>query len=224
MIDLYYWITPNGYKVLMALEELGLPYRLHPIDISAGEQFAPEFLAISPNNRIPAIVDHAAEPAADIAATDASLSVFESGAILLYLAEKTGRLLAENPHDRSAAIQWLFWQMGGLGPMLGQHFHFLNNPAEKIPYAIDRYRNESLRLLKVLDTRLTGRDYLAGEYSIADIASYPWVAVTPGLDIDLGQYPNVERWAQAIKGRPGTAAAYLVSTTAERALADSRAA
>jgi GST-like protein len=229
MIDLYYWTTPNGYKVLMALEELGLPYRLQPIDISAGEQFTPEFLALSPNNRIPAIVDHAYGPEAGLEAevdadTDVypdnprqSLAIFESGAILLHLAEKTGRLLPANPHDRSAALQWLFWQVGGLGPMMGQHFHFVNNPAEKIPYAIERYRNETLRLLTVLNTRLDGRDYLAGEYSIADIATYPWVRVTAGLDIDLAEFPHIERWAKTIKGKPGTAAAYLVKAAAEKA-------
>jgi GST-like protein len=235
MIDLYYWTTPNGYKVLMALEELGLPYRLQPIDISRGEQFMPEFLAISPNNRIPAIVDHAYGPVVDLAARaddkaddvvgadfdvyldnpQQSLAIFESGAILLHLAEKTGRLLPDNPHDRSTALQWLFWQVGGLGPMMGQLFHFKHKQDEKTPYAIERYRNETLRLLTVLNTRLDGRDYIAGEYSIADIATYPWVLVTEGLDIDLAEFPHVERWRNAIKGKPGTAAAYLVKASSE---------
>jgi GST-like protein len=231
MIDLYYWTTPNGYKVLMALEELGLPYRLQPIDITRGEQFTPEFLAISPNNRIPAIVDHAYGPVVDLKAQvddeagadfdvyldnpQQSLAIFESGAILLHLAEKTGRLLPDNPHDRSTALQWLFWQVGGLGPMMGQLFHFTNNQDKKIPYAIERYRNETLRLLTVLNTHLDGRDYIAGEYSIADIATYPWVLVTEGLNIDLAEFPHVERWRNAIKGKPGTAAAYLVKARSE---------
>jgi GST-like protein len=212
MIDLYYWTTPNGYKILMALEELGLPYRKHAIDIGKGEQFAPEFLAISPNNKIPAIVDH-----------DQSLPIFESGAILLHLAEKTGRLLPEDPLDRSTALQWLFWQMGGLGPMLGQYFHFANS-AENIPYAIDRYKNESLRLLGVLETQLNNRGFLAGEYSIADIASYPWVLAAAGLNIDLAEFPNTNRWLKSIRGRPTTVAAYGITTTHEEIDTDSQAA
>lgn len=216
MIDLYYWNTPNGYKVLMALEELGLPFQRYPVDIGAGEQFAPEFLEISPNNRIPAIIDHAVDPDTVIDGTDKSLPIFESGAILLHLAEKTGELLPDNASDRSAAIQWLFWQMGGLGPMLGQYFHFTNHPTEKIIYAVERYRTESLRLLTVLDTRLKDREYLAGEYSIADIACYPWILVTPGLDIDLAEFPKVERWMQSIKARPATSAAYQVGEPAKR--------
>lgn len=208
MIDFYFWTTPNGYKILIALEELGVPYRLHPIDIGKGEQFDPEFLKISPNNKIPAIVDQAAE--------GGPLAVFESGAILLHLAETTGRLLPESARDRSEALQWLFWQVGGLGPMLGQNFHFSLSAPEQIPYAIDRYRDETARLFGVMDSQLADREYLAGSYSIADIASYPWALAHPQLDIDIAKFPNVARWIRAIKKRPGTVAAYLVGANLHR--------
>ena len=208
MIDFYFWTTPNGYKILIALEELGLPYRLHPIDLGKGEQFDPEFLKISPNNKIPAIVDQSAE--------DGPLAVFESGAILLHLAETTGRLLPESARDRSEALQWLFWQVGGLGPMLGQNFHFSLSAPEQIPYAIDRYRDETARLFEVMDRQLADRDYLAGNYSIADIASYPWALANPQLGINIAEFPNVARWIQAIKNRPATVAAYAAGASLNR--------
>ena len=168
MIDLYYWPTPNGHKITLFLEEVGLPYTIHPIDIGKGEQFQPDFLEIAPNNRMPAIVDH--EPKGG----GAPLSVFKSGAILLYLAEKTGRFLSSDLRIRTQTLEWLFWQMGGLGPMAGQNHHFAVYAPEKIPYAIERYVNETNRLYGVLDRRLEGRDYIAGDYSIADMAAYPW--------------------------------------------------
>jgi GST-like protein len=195
MIDLYTWCTPNGFKVSIALEELELPYRVVPVDISAGAQFTPEFLAISPNNKIPAIVDRegpANEP----------YPIFESGAILLYLAEKTGRLIPQEIGGRFQAIQWLMFQMGGLGPMLGQAGHFKRYAPEKIPYAIERYTNEAGRLLGVLDRRLGEADYLAGEYSIADIACFPWVRTVALRGDGLEEFPNLSRWHQSIAGRP----------------------
>jgi GST-like protein len=196
MIDLHYWPTPNGKKITILLEELGLPYRLVPVNIGRGEQFRPEFLAISPNNRMPAIVDH--EPA------DAGgpLSVFESGAILLYLADKTGRFIPQSLRGRTQAIEWVMWQMGGLGPMLGQAHHFRSYAPEKIPYAIDRYTNEAHRLYGVLDARLNGRDHLAGEYSIADIASFPWV-LPEGQGQSFDEFPHLARWHATMKARPG---------------------
>ena len=169
MIDLHYWTTPNGHKVTIFLEESGLPYRIVPVNISKGDQFKPEFLAISPNNRIPAIVDHAPKDGGR------PISVFESGAILLYLAEKTGKFLNNESRRKVEVMQWLFWQMGGLGPMAGQNHHFSQYAPKKIPYAIDRYVKETNRLYGVLNNRLTDRAFLAGEYSIADMASYPWI-------------------------------------------------
>ena len=169
MIDLYYWTTPNGHKVTIFLEETGLPYKIIPINIGKGEQFKAEFLAVSPNNRIPALVDH--EPPGG----GKPISVFESGAMLVYLAEKTGKFLPKEPRARADVMQWLFWQMGGLGPMSGQNNHFSNYAVDKIPYAMDRYRNEVNRLYGVMNKRLADRPFLAGEYSIADMASYPWV-------------------------------------------------
>ncbi|HEX5868024.1 MAG TPA: glutathione S-transferase N-terminal domain-containing protein, partial [Beijerinckiaceae bacterium] len=169
MIDLYYWTTPNGHKVTMFLEEAGLDYKLHPINIGKGEQFAPDFLRVSPNNRIPAIVDNAPQGGG------APISVFESGAILLYLAEKTGRFIASDLRGRTEMLQWLFWQMGGLGPMAGQVHHFRGAAPEQIPYAIDRYVKETNRLYGVLNKRLADRPFVAGTYSIADMAAYPWV-------------------------------------------------
>ena len=194
MIDLYYWPTPNGWKITIMLEECGLPYTLIPVNIGAGDQFKPDFLKISPNNRMPAIVDHAA--------AGGPLSIFESGAILIYLAEKTGRFLPVDIHGRFDALQWLFWQVGGLGPMAGQLGHFRNYSTEKIPYAITRYQNEYNRLLGVLDRRLADRSYLAGDYSIADMASWPWVRIYERLGETLDHFPHVERWHEAIAARP----------------------
>ena len=202
MIDLYYWTTPNGHKIPMFLEEAGLPYVLHGVDIGKGQQFAPDFLAVSPNNRIPAILDH--EPADG----GAPVSVFESGAILLYLAEKTGTLLPRDTRGRVAALEWLFWQVGGLGPMAGQNHHFKTYAKEKLPYAIDRYVDETNRLYGVLDRRLAGRDFLAGTYSIADIACYPWVVPHERQGQDLDDFPNLKRWFHAIEAMPSTVRAY----------------
>jgi len=202
MIDLYYWTTPNGHKITLFLEETGLPYRIVPVNIGKGEQFRPEFLAIAPNNRIPAIVDH--QPADG----GAPVSVFESGAILLYLAEKTGRYLAPDLRGRTETLQWLFWQMGGLGPMAGQNHHFGQYAPEKIPYAIERYVNETNRLYGVMDRRLADREFLAGDYSIADMAAYPWVVPHERQGQDLNRFPNLKRWFEAIAARPATARAY----------------
>ena len=203
MIDLHYWPTPNGHKVILFLEETGLPYRIVPVDIGRGEQFRPEFLAIAPNNRMPAIVDH--EPAEG----GAPISVFESGAILLYLADKTGRFIPADLRGRVEVLQWLFWQMGGLGPMAGQNHHFRNYAPEKIPYAIDRYVNETNRLYGVLDNRLSDRPFLAGsDYSIADMASYPWIVPYERQGQDLADFPNLERWFRSIEARPATVRAY----------------
>ncbi|MDH3475722.1 MAG: glutathione S-transferase N-terminal domain-containing protein [Rhodospirillales bacterium] len=195
-IALYTWTTPNGRKASIALEELGLPYEAHPIDIGKGEQFAPDFLKISPNNRIPAIVDPEGPDGAPI-------SLFESGAILLYLAEKTGRLWPDDPRARYAAMQWLMWQMGNFGPMLGQAHHFRRFAPEKIPYAIERYTNEARRLYGVLDKRLSEAAHLAGDdYTMADIATFPWAARHEWHGIDLTEFANVERWYDAIAARP----------------------
>lgn len=191
MIDLYYWPTPNGHKISIMLEECGLEYRVREVDIGAGDQFAPEFLAISPNNRIPAIVD-----------TDTGVSVFEGGAILVYLAEKVGRFLPTDTTQRFEVLQWLFWQAGGLGPMAGQLSHFVNYVQEDVPYAHRRYANEYDRLLAVMDVRLRNRDFLAGDYSIADIASFPWVLPYRRLGNDLDNFPNLRRWFDTLKERP----------------------
>lgn len=203
MIDLFYWPTPNGHKVTMFLEEVGLPYVIKAVNIGAGEQFKPDFLAIAPNNRMPAIVDH--EPAEG----GEPISLFESGAILLYLAEKTGRFLPEDLRGRAEVLQWLFWQMGGLGPMLGQNHHFSQYAPEKILYAIDRYVNETNRLYGVLDRRLADRDFVAGpDYSIADMAAYPWIVPWEKQGQKLDDFPHLKRWFTAIAERPGTKAAY----------------
>lgn len=202
MIDLHYWPTPNGHKITMFLEEAGLAYRIVPVDISAGEQFKAEFLRLSPNNRMPAIVDHAPADGGE------AVSVFESGAILVYLAEKTGRFLPSDPRGRKTVLEWLFWQVGGLGPMAGQNHHFGVYAPEKIPYAIDRYVRETNRLYGVLDTRLAGRDFIAGDYSIADMACYPWIVPHQRQQQDLEQFPNLKRWFEAVAGRPATARAY----------------
>lgn len=191
MIDLYYWPTPNGKKISIMLEECGLPYDVIPVDIGRGEQFSPEFLAISPNNRMPAIVDR-----------DEDISVFESGAILMYLAEKSGRFMPKDLRGRYEVIQWLVWQVAGLGPMAGQLSHFVNYAQEKVTYALERYRNEYERLLCVMDTRLEDREYLAGDWSIADMASFPWVMSYKRLGADLDQFEHLRRWFDAIKQRP----------------------
>ena len=202
MIDLHYWPTPNGHKVTLFLEETGLPYRILPVNIGKGEQFDPAFLKIAPNNRMPAIVDH--EPAGG----GAPISVFESGAILLYLADKTGRFLPQDLRGRTKALEWLFWQMGGLGPMAGQNHHFAVYAPEKIPYAIERYVKETNRLYGVLDRQLAGRDFIADEYSIADMACYPWTVSHERQGQNLDDFPDLKRWFEAIRGRPATVAAY----------------
>ncbi|KPN17298.1 glutathione S-transferase [Xanthomonas sp. Mitacek01] len=208
MIDFHYWPTPNGHKVTLFLEEAGLDYSIHPVNIGKGDQFRPEYLAFSPNNKMPAIVDHAP------ADGGAPQTVFESGAILLYLAEKTGQFLSTDPRVRVETLEWLFWQMAGLGPMTGQYGHFNVYAPEKIPYAIERYTNEANRLLQVLDTHLKGRDFIAGNaYSIADMATYPWIGVYDKAPIDMTPYPQVQRWHAAIKARPATARAYAKAKT-----------
>ena len=195
MIELHTWSTPNGRKVSIMLEELGLSYSVHPVNIGKDEQFRPEFLAISPNNKIPAIVDPDGPGGKRFA-------LFESGAILIYLGEKTQQLIPADPATRYVALQWLMFQMGGLGPMLGQTHHFLRAAPEPVPYAIKRYKDETRRLYGVLDKRLAEAEHLAGEYSIADIASYPWVARHEWHQIELGDFPNVKRWYDAIGARP----------------------
>lgn len=203
MIDLYYWTTPNGHKITLFLEETGLPYRIHPINIGKGEQFAADFLKIAPNNRIPAIVDH------DPADNQAPLSLFESGAILLYLAEKTGHFLPKDLRGRQETLQWLFWQMGGLGPMAGQNHHFNRFAPEKIPYAIKRYVDETARLYGVLNKRLADRPFVAGaEYSIADMAIYPWIVSHQWQSQNLDDFPALKAWFERIKARPATQRAY----------------
>ena len=203
MIDLYFWTTPNGYKPLLMLEESGIPYNIRPVDIGAGKQFEESFLKISPNNRIPAIVDH--QPSGD----GNPISLFESGAILQYLAEKSGRFLPNDGAGRADVLQWLFWQIGGLGPMLGQNFHFRGSAAEKLDYAIERYHLETLRLFTVINKQLADRPFLAdNEYSIADIACYPWVNVYPQLQLTLDDFLHLNRWHQQISERPATIASY----------------
>ena len=210
MIDLYYWPTPNGHKITLFLEETGTPYTILPVNIGAGEQFKPDFLKIAPNNRMPAIVDH------DPADGGAPVSVFESGAILLYLAEKTGRFLAKDLRGRVKTLEWLFWQMGGLGPMAGQNHHFSAYAPEKIPYAIQRYQNETNRLYGVLDRQLEGQNFIAGDYSIADMASYPWTVSHERQGQNLDDFPNLKRWFHAIQARPATVAAYQKGETVNR--------
>jgi GST-like protein len=202
MIDLYYWPTPNGHKITLFLEEAKLPYNLIPVDIGKDEQFEPEFLKISPNNKIPALVDHAPKEQKQ------PIHLFESGAILLYLAEKTSRFLPARFDLKWEALKWLFWQMGGLGPMAGQNHHFNKYAPEKIPYAINRYIKETHRLYGVLDKRLQGREFLADEYSIADMASYPWIAHHEMQGQNLNDFPQVKRWFEAIAARPATIRAY----------------
>jgi len=202
VIDLYYWPTPNGHKITIFLEETGLPYKIIPVNIGTGDQFKPDFLKIAPNNRMPAIVDH--QPADK----GAPVSVFESGAILLYLAEKTGKFIAGDLRGRVETLQWLFWQMAGLGPMAGQNHHFSGYAPEKIPYAIDRYVRETGRLYAVLDKRLADREFMAGAYSIADMASYPWTVSHERQGQKLADFPNLKRWYEAIQARPAVVRAY----------------
>lgn len=203
MIALYYWPTPNGHKITMFLEEAGLAYEIHPVDISAGDQFKPEFLAFSPNNRMPAIIDR------DPADGGAPITVFESGAILEYLADKTGMFLPKDARGRKTVLEWLFWQVGGLGPMAGQNHHFGIYAPEKIPYAIARYVNETNRLYGVLDRRLNGRAFIAGDdYSIADMACYPWIVPWKNQQQTLGDFPDLARWFEAVAARPATVRAY----------------
>jgi GST-like protein len=203
VIDLYYWSTPNGHKITLFLEEAGLAYSLRPVDISRGEQFEAEFLAVAPNNRIPAILDHAP------AGGGAPIPIFESGAILLYLAEKSGQLMPSDLRGRVETLQWLFWQVGGLGPMAGQNHHFGTFAPERIPYAIERYVKETARLYGVLDRRLADRAFVAGEsYTIADISIYPWIVPHERQRQNLGDFPHLQRWFEAIAQRPGTLRAY----------------
>ena len=202
MIDLYYWPTPNGNKIAMMLEECGLDYTIHPINIGAGDQFQPDFLKLSPNNRMPAIVDH------DPVGGGPPLDLFESGAILLYLAEKTNKFYPTDLRARYYVMKWLMWQMGGLGPMTGQNHHFGRFAPEKIPYAIERYRTETARLYGVLDIALADHNFITDEYSIADMACYPWIARYEWQEMDLNEYPNVQRWFDQIAERPSTQAAY----------------
>jgi GST-like protein len=206
MIDLYYWTTPNGHKITMFLEEAGLAYGINPINISKGEQFTPEFLKIAPNNRIPAIVDHAPQDGG------APIAIFESGAILLYLADKTKQFIPHDLRGRNACIQWLFWQMGGLGPMAGQNHHFVQYAPEKLPYAVDRYVKETGRLYGVLNKHLSdGRAYICGDYSIADMAAYPWIVPHERQQQDMGQFPALKQWFQRIGARPATRKAYALA-------------
>lgn len=199
MIDLYTYTTPNGRKPAIALEELGLPYTVHKIDISKGEQFSPEFIALNPNSKIPAITDQ-----------ETGLSIFESGAILIYLAEKTGQLLPTDPKQRFEVLQWLMFQMGSVGPMFGQLGHFRNAAPEPVPYAIARYENETLRLFGVLDRQLAERDYVAGDYSIADIAIYPWIMAHDYMQVSLEGHPHLLRWTKTLAARPAVQAGMAV--------------
>ena len=211
MIDLYYWPTPNGHKITLFLEETNMPYTIHPINIGKGEQFQPDFLKIAPNNRMPAIVDHQPKDGG------APISVFESGAILLYLAEKTGQFIPKETRQRVAVLEWLFWQMGGLGPMAGQNHHFSAYAPEKIPYAINRYVNETNRLYGVLDRQVaeTGA-FLGGDYSIADMAAYPWIVPYERQGQKLEDFLHLKRWFETIRERPATIAAYAKGDTVNR--------
>lgn len=204
MIDAYYWPTPNGWKLSIALEEMELDYRVVPVNIGRGDQFKEDYLKISPNNRMPAIVDH------DPAGGGDPISVFESGAILVYLAEKTGKFIPSNIRGRTEVMEWLMWQMGGMGPMFGQNGHFRFYAPEQIPYAQERYNTESLRLYGVLDRRLEGREYICGDYSIADMSCWPWVITYKKQQIDLAQFPNVRRWYDLLKTHPGLRRGYQV--------------
>jgi len=211
MIELHYWPTPNGHKITMFLEETGLPYQIVPVNIAKGEQFKPDFLKIAPNNRMPAMVDRAPADAG------APISIFESGTILQYLAEKTGRFLPSDVRGRFETMQWLFWQMGGLGPMAGQNHHFQNYAKEKLEYPLKRYIDETARLYAVLDKRLADREFVAGAYSIADMASYPWTVPHKMQSQDLDDFPNVKRWHEEIKARPATVRAYALGDKIKQA-------
>jgi GST-like protein len=216
VIDLYYWPTPNGWKVSIALEEMKLPYETKYVNIGRGEQFEPEFLAISPNNRMPAIVDH------DPPGGGEPVSVFESGAILIYLAEKSGQFLPADVRGRAHVLEWLMWQMGGFGPMLGQNHHFNIYAPEKVPYAIDRYVKETSRLYGVLDKQLADREWICGDYSIADMACWGWVVPHDRQGIDLDQFENVRRWYDAMKERPGVQRGFSVGLEIRRAMSQSQ--
>jgi GST-like protein len=212
MIDLHYWTTPNGHKITLFLEEAGLPYRIHPVNISKGDQFEPAFLKIAPNNRIPAIEDHAPTDGGE------PIALFESGAILLYLADKTGRFIPQDLRGRNAALQWLFWQMGGLGPMAGQNHHFALYAPEKLPYAIERYVKETSRLYGVLNKHLSdGREFIAGEYGIADMACYPWVVPYERQGQKLEDFPHLAEWFHRIAQRPAVVRAYEIAKTINQA-------
>lgn len=203
MIDFYYWTTPNGHKITLFLEEAALDYKIHPININKGDQFTPEYLKIAPNNRIPAIVDN------NPIDTDKAISIFESGAILEYLADKTGLFLAKSGPKRYEALQWLYWQMGGFGPMLGQNHHFNAHADQKVPYAIERYENESRRLYGVLNKQLAGKNFIIGDdYTIADMACYPWALYAESQNVNLDDYPHVKAWIERIDQRPATKTAY----------------
>ena len=202
MIDLYYWPTPNGHKITIFLEETSLDYQIKPVNIGRGEQFEESFLKIAPNNRMPAIVDQ------NPSSGGSAISVFESGAILLYLAEKVQSYIPSDLRKRVQTLEWLFWQMGGLGPMLGQNHHFVSYAPEKLPYAINRYVNETARLYAVLDKQLQGREFIAGEYSIADMACYPWIVLYERQQQDLNNFPNLKRWFYRIKERDAVVRAY----------------
>jgi GST-like protein len=205
MIELYYWPTPNGHKITMFLEEAGLKYEVKPVNIGKGEQFKPDFLSFSPNNRMPAIIDTEPKDGGK------PITVFESGAILIYLAEKTGQFMPTDLRKKFDVLQWLMWQMGGLGPMAGQNHHFSAYAPEKIPYAITRYVNETNRLYGVLNKRLADRDYVAGDYSIADMASYPWIVPYERQGQKLEDFPHLKRWFEAIKAKPATERAYAIA-------------
>lgn len=206
MIDLHYWTTPNGHKITMFLEESGVPYRIVPVNISQGDQFKPEFLRIAPNNRIPAIVDNAPSDGGP------PMSVFESGAILLYLADKLQRFIPQDLRGRTVALQWLFWQMGGLGPMAGQNHHFVQYAPERIPYAMERYVKETSRLYGVLNKHLAdGREFIVGDYSIADMACYPWVVPHARQQQDIAAFPSLQAWLERIAQRPATLRAYALA-------------
>ncbi len=207
MIDLHYWPTPNGHKITMFLEETGVAYKIFPVNIGKGEQFQPDFLKIAPNNRMPAIVDH--EPPGG----GEPISVFESGAILVYLAEKTKKFLPTDLRGRFQALEWLFWQMGGLGPMAGQNHHFNIYAPEKLDYAIKRYVNETNRLYGVLNRQLADRDFIAGSYSIADMACYPWIVPWKRQEQNIDDFPHLKRWFEAIRARPATVRAYEIGNS-----------
>ena len=202
MIELYYWTTPNGHKITIFLEEAGMDYEIHPVNISKGEQFAEAFLRIAPNNRIPAIRDTAP------ADGGAPISIFESGAILEYLAEKSGKFLPSAPRDKYNVLQWLYWQMAGLGPMAGQNHHFVQYAPERIPYAMERYVKETNRLYGVLNKQLAGQEFIAGAYSIADMACYPWIVPYERQQQNLDDFPDLKRWFNAVAARPAVQRAY----------------